>query len=83
MPTSDASLLSPSACAQGQLKSRHTKIMNGRLTKGEVSPNNNLDWASGNRPLARGVSGCLLDTLLQILDTLISIFFVYFYKAMG
>ena len=27
-----------------------------------------------SRPLARGVSGCLLGTLLLILDTLISIF---------
>ena len=33
------------------------------------------------RPLARRVSRCLLDTLLLILDTLISIFFVY--NAMG
>ena len=35
----------------------------------------------GFRPLARGVSGCLLDTLLLILDTLLSIFVVYI--AMG
>ena len=27
------------------------------------------------RPLARGVSGCLLDTVLLVLDTLISIYF--------
>ena len=36
-----------------------------------------LPFAKVGRPLARGVSGCLLDTLLLILDTLISIFFVY------
>ena len=29
------------------------------------------------RPLARGVSGCLLDTLLLIFDTLIHIFCVF------
>ena len=33
------------------------------------------------RPLTRGVSGCLLDTLLMILDTLILV--VCMYNAMG
>ena len=38
--------------------------------------------SSYTRPLARGLSRCLLDTLLLILDILISIFSVY-NNAMG
>ena len=37
----------------------------------------NLDiFVDDGRPLARGVSACLLDTILLSLDTLISIFFL-------